>query len=51
MNNYQKKIWDLQKKRLLNLEKKDKLQRSLGGIVEMKKLPDLIFIIDTNIEF
>ena len=29
---------------------KEKLQRSLGGISEMKKIPDLIFIIDTNIE-
>ena len=31
-------------------KKKKKLQRSLGGISEMKKTPDLIFIIDTNIE-
>ena len=30
--------------------KKDKLQRSLGGISEMKKIPDLVFIIDTNYE-
>ena len=30
--------------------KKDKLQRSLGGISEMKKVPDLVFIIDTNYE-
>ena len=30
--------------------KKDKLQRSLGGIAEMKKVPDLVFIIDTNYE-
>ena len=29
---------------------KDKLQRSLGGISEMKKIPDLVFIIDTNYE-
>ena len=28
----------------------DKLQRSLGGIAEMKKIPDLVFIIDTNYE-
>ena len=33
----------------MNLEK-EKLERSLGGISEMKKLPNLIFIIDTNIE-
>ena len=30
--------------------KKDKLQRSLGGISEMRKIPDLVFIIDTNYE-
>ena len=30
--------------------KKDKLQRSLGGIAEMKKIPDLVFVIDTNFE-
>ena len=29
---------------------RDKLQRSLGGIVDMKKIPDLVFIIDTNYE-
>tara|TARA_B100001989_G_C24430701_1_gene408851 strand:- start:106 stop:837 length:732 start_codon:yes stop_codon:yes gene_type:complete len=39
------------KKELLKFAKeKDKLKRSLGGIAEMKKTPDLIFIIDTNIE-
>ena len=30
--------------------KKDKLQKSLGGIADMKKIPDLVFIIDTNYE-
>jgi small subunit ribosomal protein S2 len=30
--------------------KRDKLLRSLGGIVEMKKIPDLVFVIDTNYE-
>ena len=30
--------------------KKVKLQRSLGGIAEMKKIPDLVFVIDTNYE-
>ena len=30
--------------------KKAKLERSLGGIAEMKKVPDLVFIIDTNYE-
>ena len=29
---------------------RDKLQRSLGGISDMKKVPDLVFIIDTNYE-
>ena len=29
---------------------RDKLQRSLGGISKMKKIPDLVFIIDTNYE-
>ena len=29
---------------------RDKLQRSLGGIADMKKVPDLVFIIDTNYE-
>jgi small subunit ribosomal protein S2 len=29
---------------------RDKLERSLGGIAEMTKLPDIIFIIDTNVE-
>ncbi len=39
------------KKELLKMSvKKDKLQRSLGGITEMKKVPDLVFIIDTNYE-
>ena len=30
--------------------KRDKLERSLGGISEMKKIPDLVFVIDTNYE-
>ncbi len=30
--------------------KRDKLQRSLGGIAEMKKVPELVFVIDTNYE-
>ena len=39
------------KKELLKMSvQRDKLQRSLGGIVEMKKIPDLIFVIDTNYE-
>ena len=29
---------------------RDKLERSLGGIADMKKIPDMIFIIDTNAE-
>ena len=39
------------KKELLKMGiQRDKLERSLGGIAEMKKVPDMIFIIDTNIE-
>ncbi len=39
------------KKEIIKFGKeKEKLQRSLGGISEMKKIPELIFIIDTNIE-
>ena len=39
------------KKEILKFGKeKEKLQRSLGGIAEMKKIPDLVFIIDTNYE-
>ena len=39
------------KKELLKMSvQRDKLQRSLGGIVDMKKIPDLVFIIDTNYE-
>tara|TARA_Y100000590_G_scaffold424659_1_gene531797 strand:+ start:172 stop:1014 length:843 start_codon:yes stop_codon:yes gene_type:complete len=39
------------KKEILKLGKeRDKLKRSLGGIAEMKKVPEMIFIIDTNIE-
>ena len=39
------------KKELLKMGiQRDKLERSLGGISEMTKVPDMIFIIDTNIE-
>ena len=39
------------KKELLKMNsQRDKLQRSLGGIADMKKIPDLVFIIDTNYE-
>jgi small subunit ribosomal protein S2 len=39
------------KKELLKMSgQKDKLHKSLGGIADMKKLPDLVFIIDTNYE-
>ena len=39
------------KKEMLKMAvKKGKLERSLGGISEMKGVPDLIFIIDTNYE-
>ena len=29
---------------------RDKLERSLGGIADMKEIPNMIFIIDTNVE-
>jgi len=39
------------KKEILKMgRERDKLERSIGGIADMKKLPDMIFIIDTNIE-
>ena len=39
------------KKELLKMSvQRDKLQRSLGGIADMKKIPDLVFVIDTNYE-
>ncbi len=39
------------KKEIIKLGKeRDKLKRSLGGISDMNKVPDLLFIIDTNIE-
>ena len=42
---------DFTKKEILKLGiERDKLERSLGGIAEMKKIPEMIFIIDTNIE-
>ena len=39
------------KKELLKLgTERDKLERSLGGIADMKKIPNMIFIIDVNVE-
>ena len=39
------------KKELLKMSvQRDKLQKSLGGISEMKKIPELVFVIDTNYE-
>ena len=39
------------KKELLKMSvQRDKLQKSLGGISSMKKVPDLVFVIDTNYE-
>jgi len=39
------------KKELLKMSvQRDKLQKSLGGISKMKKVPDLVFVIDTNYE-
>jgi len=39
------------KKEILKMGiQRDKLERSLGGISEMTKIPDMIFVIDTNVE-
>ena len=39
------------KKEILKMGKqREKLERSLGGIADMKKTPNMIFIIDTNVE-
>jgi len=39
------------KKEILKMNiQRDKLERSLGGIADMEKVPDMIFVIDTNIE-
>ena len=39
------------KKEILKMGiQRDKLERSLGGIADMNKIPDMIFIIDTNVE-
>ena len=39
------------KKEILKMGiQRDKLERSLGGITDMKKTPNMIFIIDTNVE-
>ena len=39
------------KKELLKMStQRDKLERSLGGISDMKNVPDLVFVIDTNYE-
>ena len=41
----------LPKKEVINLKKElDKLQKNLGGIKDMKKLPDAIFIVDPKKE-
>ena len=58
INRYKKLSQDLKrentgftkKENLKMALQKDKLERSLGGIAEMKKIPDMIFIIDTNAE-
>ena len=39
------------KKEIVKLGKeRDKLKRSLGGIAEMNKIPNMLFVIDTNVE-
>ena len=49
--NLKKENTGFTKKEILKMGiQRDKLERSLGGIAEMAKIPDMIFIIDTNIE-
>ena len=58
INRYKKLSIDLKKEntgftKKENLKmgiQRDKLERSLGGIADMKKIPNMIFIIDTNVE-
>ena len=38
------------KERLLLTRERDKLERNLGGIRNMEKLPDIVFVLDTNKE-
>ena len=46
-----KEVTGFTKKEILKMGiQRDKLERSLGGIADMKKTPDMIFIIDTNLE-
>jgi len=46
-----KEVTGFTKKEILKMGiQRDKLERSLGGIAEMKKPPNMIFIIDTNVE-
>ena len=47
----QKENTGFTKKEILKMGiQRDKLERALGGIADMAKIPDMIFIIDTNIE-
>ena len=58
INRYKKLSIDLKKEntgftKKENLKmgiQRDKLERSLGGIADMKEIPNMIFIIDTNVE-
>ena len=55
LNNYEKILNSdetvFTKKELSDIEKKKiRLEKTLGGIVDMKTIPDVIFIIDTNRE-
>jgi len=46
-----KEVTGFTKKEVLKMGvQRDKLERSLGGIADMKKTPDMIFIIDVNVE-
>ena len=47
----QKENTGFTKKEILKMGiQRDKLERALGGIADMIKIPDMIFIIDTNVE-
>ena len=49
--NLEKENKGFTKKEILKLTaERDKLERSLGGIADMKNTPNMIFVIDTNIE-
>ena len=50
LNQLSKENLGFTKKELLKFGKEKEITKIFGGISEMKKIPDLIFIIDTNID-